>query len=316
MKIYYFISFGLVILACSTTSQQLPTVYEYFANSTTLTGLKTGNQRFSLNGKEIRITSGAVQYFRIHPDYWRDRLRKLRAVGANAVETYVPWNLHEPKMGQFDFGDGDNDFSMFIDVRRYLEMAKEEDLLVILRVGPFVNTEIDFGGLPSWLQRDPDMKVRQNYQPYLERVKIYFDQLLPHLHDLQFVHGGPIISMQLENEYANFEPRSYEYLHYLKELFDQHGFNETLYFTSDNDLGEDGLKGSIPGILQTANYHSPDRPIEILRKNFPDNPIMCTEFYVGWFNHWGDTVRNGRPINEILEVMERTFNESGSLNMC
>lgn len=101
-----------------------------------------------LNGKKLKIISGAMHYFRIHPDLWRDRLKKLRAMGANTVETYVPWNLHEPAMEEFDFGNGSNDMSMFLDVRKYLQIAQEEDLLVLFRPGPYICTEWDFGGLP------------------------------------------------------------------------------------------------------------------------------------------------------------------------
>ncbi len=92
-----------------------------------------------------------MHYFRIHPDLWRDRIKKLRAMGANTLETYVPWQLHEPKMGEFDFGEGSNDMSMFLDVRRYLQIAQEEDLLVLFRPGPYICTEWDFGGLPRYI---------------------------------------------------------------------------------------------------------------------------------------------------------------------
>jgi beta-galactosidase GanA len=104
--------------------------------------------RFRLNGKKLRIISGAIHYFRVHPDLWRDRLRKLRASGANAVETYVAWNLHEPIKDQFDFGKGNNDMSIFLDLGRYIQIAKEEDLIVLLRPGPFICSEFEFGGLP------------------------------------------------------------------------------------------------------------------------------------------------------------------------
>lgn len=160
---------------------------------------------FRLNGKDLRIISGAVHYFRIHPSYWRDRLRKLRSTGANTVETYVPWNLHEPEKGVFDFGDGDNDFSSFLNLRQFVQIAQEEDLLVLFRPGPYICSEWDFGGLPSWLQRDPNMQVRTSYQPYLDRVKIYFDQLLPQVSDLQFARGtGPIIAIQVLIVNKNF----------------------------------------------------------------------------------------------------------------
>ena len=122
---------------------------EYFTQGGIQSGL-TADQLgfFRLNGKEIRIVSGAIHYFRVHPAYWRDRLKKLRATGANTVETYVPWNLHEPERGVFDFGDGGRDFSEFLNVRRYVEMAQEEDLLVLFRPGPYICSEWELGGLP------------------------------------------------------------------------------------------------------------------------------------------------------------------------
>jgi len=130
----------LQVLACSqiTSSQDLPSVYEYFANTTELRGLVAQNRTFLLNGKEIRLISGAIHYFRVHPAQWRDRLRKLRAMGANAVETYVSWNLHEPRKGEFDFGNGSNDFSEFMNVRRFIQIAQEEDLLMLIRPGPYM----------------------------------------------------------------------------------------------------------------------------------------------------------------------------------
>ncbi|CAG0909584.1 unnamed protein product, partial [Cyprideis torosa] len=123
-----------------------------------------------LNGKPIQLFSGAFHYYRTHPDYWRDRMRKMKACGLNAVETYVPWNLHEPEEGVFDFGQGNRDMSEFLDLDAFLSMAKEEDLFVIIRPGPYICTEWDFGGLPSYLLKDPNMEVRSTYPAYLNRV--------------------------------------------------------------------------------------------------------------------------------------------------
>lgn len=305
-------------IVASATSQELPSVYEYFANTTSLTGLVAGNQRFTLNGKEIRIISGAIHYFRVHPALWRDRLKKLRALGANAVETYVAWNLHEPRKDEYDFGDGQNDFSEFLDLRRFLQIAQEEDLLVLLRPGPYICTEWDFGGLPSWLQREPDMKVRENNKPYLDRVKLYLDQLLPRMTDLQFTVGGPIIAVQIENEYGSFSPRSKEYLQFVKDLFDTHGLHESLYFTSDNGFGGSGMEGSLPGVLQTANFQNgPENLFSRLREVQPDMPVMAMEFWAGWFNHWGDASQGGTTPENFGGVLESILGTwSGSVNFC
>lgn len=106
------------------------------------------NPASRLNGKPIRLISGAIHYFRIHPNYWRDRLRKLRASGANTVETYVAWNLHEPRRNVWDFGNGEEDNSLFLNIRRFIQIAQEEDLLLLLRPGPYICSEFEFGGLP------------------------------------------------------------------------------------------------------------------------------------------------------------------------
>ena len=176
-----------------------------------------------LNRKPIRISSGSIHYFRVHPAYWRDRLRRLRAAGLNAVDTYVPWNLHEPEIGLYDFGNLTRDFSPFLDIRKFLQIAQEEDLLVILRPGPYICAEFEFGGLPrfvslpyslfermnsqmtcyhSWLLRDPDMKVRSNYPGYQARVEAYFGKLLPLVSDLQWKSGGSIIAVQVSCPFA------------------------------------------------------------------------------------------------------------------
>ncbi|XP_037029809.1 beta-galactosidase-1-like protein 2 [Bradysia coprophila] len=266
--------------------QVLPSVYEYFqtVNESPLVGLVADADGFKLNGKLIRIVSGAIHYFRTHPNQWRDRLQKLRAMGANTVETYVPWNLHEPNQDYFDFGNGNEDMSAFLDVRRFVQMAQEEDLLVIFRPGPFICAEWEFGGLPSWLQRDPNMNVRTSYQPYLDRVKIYLDNLLAQIVDLQFSRGGSIIAVQLENEYAVFWPIDLPYMVYLKEVVESNDI-DSLIFTSDNSWN--GFRGTPPGVFLTVNFQTePEQNLETLREIQPDKPLMVMEFWTGWYDYW------------------------------
>ena len=129
----------------------------------------SGNQ-FHLDGQPFRILSGAMHYFRVHPDYWEDRLLKLRAMGLNTVETYVAWNLHEPRPGEFHFDGG-------LDLERYLKLAGELGLKAIVRPGPYICSEWDFGGLPSWLLAGPGMRLRCAYSPYLVAVDRFFGAL-------------------------------------------------------------------------------------------------------------------------------------------
>ncbi|CAL8070939.1 unnamed protein product [Orchesella dallaii] len=296
--------------------EDLPTVYEYFRNSSSdVVGLVAEADGFKLNGKKIKIMSGAIHYFRVHPDLWRDRLKKLRAMGANAVETYVSWNLHEPKMGVFDFGNGTEQMSPFTDIRRFVQIAQEEDLLVIFRPGPYICTEFEFGGFPSWLQRDPDMKVRTNYQPYLDRVKIFFDALMPQVEDLQFTRGGSIIAIQIENEYGFFNAVSKEYLEFLVNYFDNMGItNETLFFTSDG-VGS-GDRGTLPGLLKTANFGSDvDWNFGQLQEMQPDKPLMVMEYYPGWFDHWFEN-HQVRPPGAFVDTLDGILGKwDGNVNL-
>src|SRR5699024_7320006 len=138
--------------------------------------MKTGRfeitDNFYLDGKPFQIISGAIHYFRVVPEYWRDRLEKLKAMGANTVETYIPWNMHEPKKGEFHC-DG------MLDIRKFVETARELGLYVILRPSPYICAEWEFGGLPGWLLKEDGMRLRGCYEPFLKHIRDYYDVLFP-----------------------------------------------------------------------------------------------------------------------------------------
>lgn len=148
----------------------LPTLYDYYTGGGIQSGLNADKPQFTLNDKNITIYSGALHYFRVPKAYWRDRLRKLRAAGLNTVETYLPWNLHESQKGWYDFGSGGSDMEEFLNVTEFLKIAQEEDLLAIVRPGPYICTEWEFGGLPSWLLREDDIKVRTSDYKFMKYV--------------------------------------------------------------------------------------------------------------------------------------------------
>lgn len=135
---------------------------------------------FLVDGEPFQIISGGIHYFRVVPEYWEDRLQKLKACGFNTVETYIPWNLHEPRPGEFDF-------SGIADVVRFIRTAEVVGLYVIIRPSPFICAEWEFGGLPAWLLADPDMRLRCSYPPFLEKVDAYYDVLLAKLKDRKSV---------------------------------------------------------------------------------------------------------------------------------
>ena len=163
-----------------------------------------------VDGNPVQILSGAMHYFRIHPDYWRDRIVKLRQCGLNTLESYLAWNVHEPKEGEFDFTGG-KDFS------RYFELAAEEGLMVIVRPGPYICSEWDLGGLPAWLLAKPGMRLRCMNKPYLDAVEHYLDAIIPQLRRLQWTAGGPVIAIQLENEYGAYG-NDHDYLRFLQRF--------------------------------------------------------------------------------------------------
>jgi beta-galactosidase len=242
--------------------------------------LTTTADQFLLNGKPFRIISGAMHYFRVRPEYWRDRLEKMRLFGLNTVETYVAWNLHEPRLGDFHFKDG-------LDLVGFIQTADEVGLKVIVRPGPYICSEWDFGGLPSWLLKDPRIQVRCSYPPYLAAVDRFFDALLPRLVPLQSTQGGPILAMQVENEYGSYGGDK-AYLRHLVDGMRSHGVDVFL-FTSDGPRDGTLQGGTLPGILPTVNFaFDAAEALAKLREYHPEGPLMVTEFWSGWFDHWGE----------------------------
>lgn len=235
---------------------QLPTLYEYYTGGGITGGLSAEQPYFTLNNKNITLYSGAMHYFRVPKEYWRDRLRKMRAAGLNTVETYIPWNLHEPQPNYFDFGQNGSDMEQFLDLTTFLKTAQEEDLLAIVRPGPYICSEWEFGGLPSWLLRDKGIKIRTSQPTFMRHVTRYFNVLLPILAALQFIRGGPVIAFQIENEYGSTEQKGKFvpdklYLEELRELYLKHGIGELL-FTSDSPTMH-GAAGTLPGLLLQVN---------------------------------------------------------------
>ena len=243
---------------------------------------------FVYDGEPVRVISGEMHYARIPHQYWRHRMQMLKAMGLNAVATYVFWNHHEPAPGVWDF-EGDKDLA------EYIRTAGEEGLMVILRPGPYVCAEWDFGGYPWWLQNVEGMELRRDNEQFLKYTKLYIDRLYREVGDLQITKGGPIVMVQAENEFGSYvsqrrdipleEHRAYnaKIVQQLKEA----GF-EVPMFTSDGTTLFEG--GSVPGALPTGNG---ENNIENLKtrvdaRHGGEGPYMVAEFYPGWLAHWGE----------------------------
>ncbi len=234
---------------------------------------------FYLDGEPFQIISGAIHYFRVVPGYWRDRLEKLKAMGCNTVETYVAWNVHEPKKGQFVF-------SGMADVAAFVKLAQEVGLYVIVRPSPYICAEWDFGGLPAWLLKEDGMRLRVSYGPFLQHVREYYEVLLPVLKPLQITQGGPVIMMQVENEYGSYS-NDREYVKTLADLMRAGGVDVPL--VASDGGGEEYLEGSrAAGVYPTINCGSHvAEQFQVLEQYTDGGPMMCMEFWDGWFDYWG-----------------------------
>lgn len=264
------------------------------------------NDAFLLDGEPFRILSGALHYFRIPRPYWEDRLYKARAMGLNTIETYAAWNLHEPRPGEFHFEDS-------LDIAAFIELAARNDLKVIVRPGPYICSEWDFGGLPAWLLKDPQMRIRCAYLPYLQAVERFFGALLPRITPLQISRGGPIIMVQVENEYGSYGDDK-TYLRHLGNSLRRNGI-DTLLFTSDGEGGKTLLAGTLEGIHATVNFgFRPERAFGKLRKFQPQGPLMCTEFWDGWFDWWGFWHQK-RGAARMARLYDRMLKMGASVNL-
>ncbi len=238
-----------------------------------------GADDFLLDGRAFRVLSGALHYFRVHPDLWADRIHKARLLGLNTIETYVAWNAHESVEGRFDLSGG-------LDLRRFLELVAAEGMYAIVRPGPYICAEWDNGGLPAWLFRDPKVGVRRFEPRFLAAVERYFARILPIVAELQIDRGGPVILVQVENEYGAYGSDT-RYLQALTDLTRAGGITVPLT-TIDQPTDRMLADGSLPGLHLTASFGSraTDR-LETLRRHQSTGPLMCAEFWDGWFDNWG-----------------------------
>lgn len=271
---------GLLVLTLMWHMARLKSRQQDYVKSLQESSLRAEGGEFVLSGEKMTILSGSLHYFRVVPEYWEDRLRKMKSGGLNTVTTYVPWNLHEQVRGDFDF-------TGILDVVEFLKVAKKVGLYVIFRPGPYICAEWDFGGLPSWLLADEEMKVRTTYPLFTEAVSKYFEELIPKVAPLQYNRGGPIIAFQVENEYGSFSD-STAYLEFIKEAMVTRGVTELL-MTSDNQRSS-MERGRVPGVLITANFQdNVDRHFQDLHNLQGSKlPLMTMEFWSGWFDHWGE----------------------------
>jgi beta-galactosidase len=266
--------------------------------------------RFYLDGKPFQIISGEMHYERIPRAYWKARLKMAKAMGLNTIATYVFWNIHEPHPGQYDFS-GNADLAQFI------RDAQQEGLKVLLRAGPYSCAEWEFGGFPAWLMKNPKMRtaLRSNDPAFMQPVQQWIMRLGKEVAPLQIGNGGPIIAVQIENEYGDFGA-SQAYMNHLHQIFLKAGFTKSLLYTVNPSHALKNGHGQIPGVYAGVNFAPGNakaafRELETIR---PGQPLFATEFWTGWFNHWGMPYTT-KPIGPQVSDLNYILRRGASVNL-
>ncbi|VDP18337.1 unnamed protein product, partial [Soboliphyme baturini] len=271
--------------------------------------------QFLKDGRPYRYIAGAIHYFRIPKIYWSDRLKKMKASGLNAIQFYIPWNLHEPRPGALNL-KGNADFLSF------LQLAQQIGFDVILRPGPYICAEWENGGLPWWLLKVRNIKLRTSHPTYMLYVKQWMSKLLPMIRAYLYKNGGPIIMVQIENEYGSFQACDRTYMRTLNNIFRTYlGDDTVVLFTVDGSSSNFLKCGTTPGAYPTVDFGPTGREgtkfaFYVQRKYAPKGPLVNTEFYPGWLDVWGKD-HSVTPSGPILDTMSYmwSFNASFTFYM-
>ncbi len=263
-----------------------------------------GEKSFLLDGEPFVIRSGEMHFSRIPREYWQHRLKMARAMGCNTVCAYLFWNIHEPQQGTFDFTDAN-------DVAEYCRIAHHEGLKVILRPGPYACAEWDFGGFPWWLLKHENIRLRTRDPVYLDACRRFLHEVGKQLASQQITRGGPIIMVQVENEYGSYGSDR-KYIGLLRDYLVEAGFEVPL-FTCDGPVQlKDGTR---PDIFSSVNFGAnPAHAFQALRNIRPTGPLMCGEYYPGWFDRWGVPHRTG-PTPKILRELGWMLDNKASFSI-
>jgi beta-galactosidase len=263
---------------------------------------------FALDGKPFKVVSGELHYARIPREYWHARLKMAKAMGLNTIATYVFWDVHEPTPGHFDF-TGNNDLAAFV------KAAQKEGLYVILRSGPYSCAEWDLGGFPAWLLKNPAMEktLRSNDPSFMIPTERWIRRLAKELVPLQIGRGGPILMTQVENEYGNFD-HDHVYMEHLKKIFEDSGLTASMLYSADNWRNIPG--GSIPGLYAATNFGIGNHQggMDALEKVRPGQPLFVSEYWPGWFDHWGHP-HETRPVAPQLEDLDYILRRGAGINI-
>ena len=254
---------------------------------------------FYISGRKEKLYCGAIHYFRVFKAQWYDRLYKLKCIGFNTVETYCPWNLHEKRDGVFDFSD-------MLDLEQFIQTATDLGLYIIIRPGPYICSECDFGGLPSWLLKNESVVIRSDDPFYLEKSDRYLKEIAKHVLPYLHTNGGNVIALAAENEYGSFG-NSRKYMNRCVQVLKDFGIDVPI-ITTDGHTPLSLSGGSADGALACLNFGKNGAILpfntEAHKKMFPDAPIFHFEHWVGGNNHWGECY-NYYPTEYVVKEVEQ-----------
>lgn len=278
-----------------------------FSASITADNFTIGNKTFLLNGQPFIVKAAEVHYPRIPRPYWEHRIQMCKALGMNSVCIYIFWNIHEQKEGEFNFTDNNN-------VAEFCRIAQKNGMYVIVRPGPYVCAEWEMGGLPWWLLKKKDIKLRERDPYFMERVKLFEEKVGEQLKPLTIQNGGPIIMMQVENEYGSYgedKPYVSEIRDCLRGIY---GKELTLF---QCDWASNFEKNGLDDLTWTMNFGTGaniDQQFRRLGELRPNAPKMCSEFWSGWFDKWGAR-HETRPAKDMVEGMDEMLSKGISFSL-
>ncbi|MFH4976177.1 hypothetical protein AB6A40_002886 [Gnathostoma spinigerum] len=270
------------------------------------------NNTFLLDGSPFRYISGSIHYFRIHRGYWKDRLRRISALGLNAIQFYIPWNFHEIQRGTYNF-EGNHDVEYFI------QLAQQENLYVLLRLGPYVCGEWENGGLPYWLNLDRRVVLRSSNPYFMSEVRRWFRVLLPKLVKHLRKNGGPILMVQIENEYGSYGCDKV-YLRELSAIVRSVFGPDVVQYTTDGNSARLIECGSISEAYPTVDFgpttsSDVDSAFALQRAYAPKGPLVNSEFYPGWFTLWGQKHQDLPTDDEVISTIRYMYTYGASFNI-
>lgn len=268
---------------------------------------EVGKNTFLLNGKPFIVKAAELHYTRIPQPYWEHRIEMCKALGMNTICLYVFWNIHEQKEGEFDF-TGQNDIAAFC------RLAQEHGMYVIVRPGPYVCAEWEMGGLPWWLLKKKDIALRTLDPYYMERVGIFMKKVGEQLVPLQVSRGGNIIMVQVENEYGSYGT-DIPYVSAIRDMVRGAGFTEVPLFQCD--WNSNFTNNALDDLLWTINFGTGaniDQQFKKLKELRPETPLMCSEFWSGWFDHWGRK-HETRPAKDMVQGLKDMLDRNISFSL-